>query len=106
MSNCFRGYILIRGNSVIRENRFCRHWTGTQPARASSGKLCPISLPVLGPNSASSRGLYTSHRLYTSIESIERPSPLVSLAADYMVVFLRAVLFVLGRRGRVYRIWR
>src|SRR5712691_7159502 len=104
MSNCFRGYILSRGDSVIGEDRFCRQWTGWLPTRALSGKLRPISLPVFGADSASSRGLYTSHRLYTSIESIERIGPLVSLTADYMVVFLRAVLCVLDRRARVYRL--
>src|SRR6266436_7574712 len=100
MSNCFRGYILSRGDSVIGQDHFCRQLTGWLPARALNRKPRPISLPVFGANSASSRGLYTSYGPYTSIESIESielSGPLVSLTADYVVVFLRAVLFVLDR---------
>src|SRR6266478_3269338 len=104
MSNCFRGYILSRGDCIIGEDHFCRQWTCWLPARALSGKLRPISLPVFGADSASSRGLYTSHRPYTSIESAKRPGALVSPIADYVIVFPGAVLFVLDRGARVYRL--
>src|SRR5258708_2613235 len=77
---------------------------GSTAGAGFKSKASPNFFPVFGTDSASSRGLYTSHRPYTSIESIERIASLVSLTADYVIVFPGAVLFVLDRRARVYRI--
>src|SRR6266567_2159090 len=77
---------------------------GSTAGAGFKSKASPNFFPVFGADSASSRGLYTSHRLYTSMESIERPGALVSLTVDYVVVFLRAVLFALHRCARVYRL--